>query len=135
MKQLIRKCFLFVTLLAIAAVFTTTSLYAQGSGLSRPVRYSQAFYNWQQFDAPVYFTDQKTMNGLGFTPVVMNDTDFTLQQNPIIYIQSDLVTTHETDSARNYSVLGFYYTFDKWARLDTIRLISTNYFAGQILNL
>lgn len=114
---------------------TNTKATAQGSGLSHPVNVSQDFKVWQQFEASVYVTTIKTMNGLGFTPLVWNDTDATMQLNPIVYVQSDLVTAHETDSARNYSVLGFYYTLDKWSRLDTIQLKHANYFAGQLLKI
>ncbi len=131
----------FITVAIMLFALSTIKATAQGTGLSRPITTAQVYYAWQQFDnlnnnSPVYLTNQVTMNGLGFTPLVLNDTNNTLQFNPIIYVQSDFVTAVEKDSARSYTVLGFFQVLDRMAiHGDTIHLHHAYYFDGQVIKL
>jgi hypothetical protein len=124
-----KKVLTVLMLLALINIEATAQLN-NNCGLIKPVAYSQ------DLQGCVKMSRIKTMDGLGFTPVVLNDTDNILDVNPIVYVQSDFVTHLERDSSRNYTALGYYQVLDRWAAHgDTITLNKNNYFTGQIINL
>ena len=85
------------------------------------------------FDGTAIFNSAKSNTGLGFTQLVLNDTDNSIMANPIVYAQNGFVTDIQNISRHLDTITGAYLSVITTTRLDTIKLRNSVYNTGQIL--